>query len=461
MPEPTADVVICGAGIAGITAAYHLTVGQRIKNVILVDERQPMTLTSDKSTECYRNWWPGPDDTMVRFMNYSIDLLEKLAAESNNTFQLNRRGYVFLSATQTGTQSFQAAAEEITGLGAGPLRIHTGQSGEPAYIPAPAVGYQEQAAGADLVLDPEIIHAHYPFITPNARALLHARRCGWLSAQQLGTYLLEKARAQGMKFINGRVTNVDVQKGRVQAVKIAAPTGSLRIQTRNIVLAPGPFLKHAGEMVGVELPVYNELHAKAAIKDPLQIVPRNVPLMIWSDPVHLPWSAAERAELAASPETRGLLERFPAGVHFRPEGGRGSPILLAIWTYEVKAQEPVWPPSFEPAYAEIVLRGLTAMVPRLSVYLDRMSAPILDGGYYCKTRENRPLIGPLPVDGAYVHGALSGFGIMSGLAGGELLAAHIAGTRLPDYAPEFLLSRYDDPAYQRRLAAWESTTGQL
>ncbi len=321
MPELTADVVICGAGIAGITAAYHLTVGQGIKNVLLVDERQPMTFTSDKSTECYRNWWPGPDDTMVRFMNHSIDLLEKLAAESNNTFQLNRRGYVFLSATESGARSFQATAEEITGLGAGPLRIHTGQSGEPGYVPPPAAGYHGQPAGADLVLNPEIIHAHYPFITTNARALLHARRCGWLSAQQLGMYLLAKARAQRMTFINGRVTNVILQKGRVQAVKIAAPTGLIRIQTRNIVLAPGPFLKQTGEMIGMDLPVYNELHAKAAIKDPLQIVPRDVPLMIWSDPVHLPWSAAERAELAASPETRGLLEAFPAGVHFRPEGG--------------------------------------------------------------------------------------------------------------------------------------------
>ena len=54
-----AEVVICGAGICGISAAYHLTVKQGLQNVLLVDERAPMTLTSDKSTECYRNWWPG------------------------------------------------------------------------------------------------------------------------------------------------------------------------------------------------------------------------------------------------------------------------------------------------------------------------------------------------------------------------------------------------------------------
>jgi glycine/D-amino acid oxidase-like deaminating enzyme len=88
----TADVVICGAGIAGVSAAYHLVVTQGIKNVVLVDELPPLSLTSDKSTECYRNWWPGPGEAMVQLMNRSIDLQEAWADESGNAIQLNRRG---------------------------------------------------------------------------------------------------------------------------------------------------------------------------------------------------------------------------------------------------------------------------------------------------------------------------------------------------------------------------------
>ena len=90
----TADAVICGAGICGISSAYHLAVTQGIRNIVIVDSREPMSFTSDKSSECYRNWWPGPGDTMVRFMNDSIDLLEKLADETGNRFGLNRRGYI-------------------------------------------------------------------------------------------------------------------------------------------------------------------------------------------------------------------------------------------------------------------------------------------------------------------------------------------------------------------------------
>ena len=71
----TPDIIICGAGIAGISAAYYLAVRRGIRDVLLIDERPPLSLTSDKSTECYRNWWPGPDGAMVEVMNHSIDLL--------------------------------------------------------------------------------------------------------------------------------------------------------------------------------------------------------------------------------------------------------------------------------------------------------------------------------------------------------------------------------------------------
>jgi glycine/D-amino acid oxidase-like deaminating enzyme len=64
-----AEVVICGAGIAGVSAAYHLTVHHGMKGVVLVDERPPLSLTSANSAECYRNWWPGPGDAMIALMD--------------------------------------------------------------------------------------------------------------------------------------------------------------------------------------------------------------------------------------------------------------------------------------------------------------------------------------------------------------------------------------------------------
>src|SRR5437763_15222328 len=97
MTSRTAEVVICGAGIAGIATAYHMT-RQGVTDVVLVDERPPLSLTSDKSTEGYRNWWPRPGDAMVAAMNRSIDLPEELARESGNVFRMNRLGYLYATA---------------------------------------------------------------------------------------------------------------------------------------------------------------------------------------------------------------------------------------------------------------------------------------------------------------------------------------------------------------------------
>ena len=108
----------------------------------------------------------------------------------------------------------------------------------------------------------------------------------------------------------------------------------------------------------------------------------------------------------------------------------------------------------DPLYPEIALRGMMRMIPELAAYLNRLPKPTLDGGYYTKTRENRPIAGPMPVDGAFVIGALSGFGIMSAPALGELLAAHISGESLPSFAEAFTLDRYKNHEYQQKLDHW-------
>lgn len=79
----------------GDRLAHALTVGHGVPRVMLVDDRAPLSLTSDKSTEAYRNWWPGPDQATVQLMNSSIDLLEHWADASDNRFGLDRRGYVY------------------------------------------------------------------------------------------------------------------------------------------------------------------------------------------------------------------------------------------------------------------------------------------------------------------------------------------------------------------------------
>ena len=412
----TADVVIVGAGIAGVSAAYHLKVRHGIGEVVIVDPRPPLTLTSDKSTECYRNWWPNKP--MVDLMNRSIDLLDEIAAETD--FGLNRRGYLFATA-ESGTLSDLVEQTNMIG---------------------------RLGAEAD-ILDDLALAREYPFLTPDAVGGIRLRRAGWFSAQGLGQWMLDQARDAGTRLVRAEVTAI--------GDGVALSDGST-IATPAVVIAAGPMSGGLAAMAGIELPLFSELHLKVVFKDHLGVVPRGAPMTIWSDPQLIGWTESERAELTSM--GRGeLTGEMPMFCHFRPEGGPDSPYVVALWEYHDQVVEPVWPLPEDPLYPEVVMRGLATMVPGLGAYRDRMPESFVDGGYYTKTVENRPLIGPTMVPGVYLVAGLSGFGVMVSAGAADLLAHHIVGDQLPGYAEAFLLERYDSPGY---LAEIESAaTGQL
>ncbi len=445
-----AEITIIGAGIAGVSAAYSL-MEAGVSDILLIDERDPLSLTSDKSSECYRNWWPGPDEAMITFMNRSIDLMEMLALINGNAFQMNRRGYLYLTADPTRAEQWKREAEQASRQGAGPLRIHTGAKSDPEYLPTSPDGFQGFPEGADLILDTDLLNRTYPYLADGLVAGLHVRRAGWLSAQQLGQILLKRGLEGSVRFIRGRVQGIDIRGNQVQTVYLQ---GGEQIQTACVIDAAGPFLSQIGQMLGVELPVQCELHQKAGFRDTLGIITRDAPLLICADSQRLDWTEEERQLLSEDEASRYLLGELPSGAHTRPDGGSDSPVVLLLWEAQQGYTQPMIPPALDPSYSEIALRGLARIVPGFARYLGHLTHPVVDGGYYVKTPENRPLIGPLPVKGAYVYGALSGFGIMAACAGGELLAAHITGNNLPAYAPAFNPNRYENKAYQEKLANW-------
>jgi len=436
----SADVVVCGAGIIGVATAYHLKVELRVERVVLCDPRPPLTLTSDKSTECYRNWWPNAP--MVGLMNRSIDLLDEWADQSANAFRMNRRGYLYVTADSGRALDWEKSARRVSELGAGPLRIYRSDSPGPSYQPAVPTD------GADLILDPSQIQEHFPYLTDRAIAVLHTRRAGWLSAQQLGVFLLEQAKNAGLTFVPHRAVAVETRANRVQSVTLE--NGEV-IRTGSLVNAAGPLVGEVAAMLDEELPVTSELHLKAAFKEHRRVVPSHAPLLIWSDPQRIDWAPEVADMLRESPQTRLLLDELPAACHGRPEGSEESPYVLMLWEYRRNVMEPVWPMPTDPLYPELVMRGMSTMVPGLSAYRDRLPHSTVDGGYYTKTVENLPLIGPMATGGAFVVGALSGFGVMAAAGAGELIARHVTGEPLPAYAPAFLPSRYDDPEYVEAL----------
>jgi glycine/D-amino acid oxidase-like deaminating enzyme len=450
--HPSRNIVICGAGIAGVAAAYALTVDHGFDNVVLVEPGIPLSLTSDKSSEAYRNWWPGPDRAMTAFMDRSIDLIEDIARATDNRINLNRRGYVFATSDAGKIPFLREMADMAEARGGGPARFHDTASS--VYTPSPEHGFDFALTGADVLTDASLIRRYFPYLSPTTVALAHARRAGWLSAQQLGAVMLEAVRARGVKVVKGSVAGIEAGT-RVRAVEVERDGERLRLAADHVVLAGGPMQSELARMIGLDLPIRAEPHFKVSFPDTR--LPRSAPMLIWLDEQHLPWSKEDRAALAEDEEARWLFEKFPAGVHGRPDGASATIIL---YNHHGAAVDPTFPLSEPEFYAEIALRGMSTMVPALQAYDGRPTRPYIDGGYYMRTRENRPLIGPVAVEGAYISCAYSGFGIMASRAGGELIARHIMSTALPDYADAFLLSRYQDPAYRTLLENW-GDGGQL
>lgn len=438
-----------GAGIAGVSIAYELTVKHGHQDVTLIDPRPPLTLTSDKSTECYRNWWPTAP--MVGLMNRSIDLLEEMAIGSNNAFGLSRRGYLYVTADRSQLEEWEVEANRISRLGAGPVRIHPGPF---PYHPHKSEGFRDQPEGVD-ILTGEVLAEHFPYLTPDAIGALHVRRAGWFSAQQLGSWMLDAAKEAGLRHLTDRVVGIETQNNAVTSAQLGS--GAV-VACDAIVNAAGPLSGEVGDLADVDVPLKSEVHLKVSYRDHLGLIPRSAPMIIWSDSQRIDWSPDERDGLAEAGRS-DLLGEMPIFCHGRPEGGNDSPYFLALWEYHDDTRTPQWPLPDDAMYPEVVIRGLSRMVPSMSRYLEGLPSSTVDGGYYTKTQENRPLIGPAGPKGFYLACGYSGFGVMVAAGAADLLANHLMTGSLPEYAPAFLLSRYDDPEYLESIS--ELASGQL
>lgn len=221
-----------------------------------------------------------------------------------------------------------------------------------------------------------------------------------MNAQQMGTTLLDQAREAGTQTLipaSLRAVHCNAAGG-VEGVSITSGKGSEveRITCGAVINCAGPYAAAVNETLrntaersssaaalaataadgemGV-LPLRNEVHAKAVLKDSLGIVPAEAPMVIWQDEIELEWSEEEAAELRAMGDFEASLTRpLAAGAHLRPYPG--SPVsLLMLWEALHCDLEPGSPPHLETPmlrgglYAELVIRGLQKVVPRLAEYL--------------------------------------------------------------------------------------------
>jgi len=198
-------------------------------SVLLIDSRQPMSFTSAQSGDNYRNWWPHR--TMTAFTNDSIDELDRLAAESDNVFNLTRGGYCL--ATR------QSSVEDAIATIPGDINV-------------------------DVLADSENIRKSFPALSTDIQNVIHIRRGGDISGQQLGQYLLQKFSAAGGKRLLGDVIQIDNENA--YELTVDSDGESRTINADVIVTAAGPFCEWYRRDVGPRITGEEYLSAKDRLR---------------------------------------------------------------------------------------------------------------------------------------------------------------------------------------------------
>jgi glycine/D-amino acid oxidase-like deaminating enzyme len=444
---------------------------------------------------------------MLQFVGHSIKLYEEIDQESLGAFGMNRPGYVFFSSKPSDIERYKAESQLCETLGAGKARWHSTKD-LMGYTTSTSTEPKKEMDGIDVIEvgdGPYLFQPNWPLMKEGLVVAKHVRNCGWIYVQRYIDWINQQSRKSGVKFIQDTVKSAYLESSKQGGSgKVSVTFGKFPSTQEfdQIVLALGSkvntWIKRSGASIGPDgseiqnltlldrpLPSFKlilEIHAKVIFRDPLKIIPRGAPLCLFDDAVTLEWSDQQRLWIESQPHLRYLLEPFKGGVHFRPLGEDDE--LVGIWTYNLDVEDGFdgFPdhPSIDEYYGEIVVRGLSHFIPALKAYVGTSENPIsranpfisnVKAGYYCKTAENRPFIGPAWQEDPRVllMGCLSGFGIMSAPGAGEIIASYVinqasgasAPMALPSYAREFLPSRYTDDEYLAKLQKLAGNSGQL
>lgn len=441
------DVAIVGAGIVGIATAYYLKKLKPLISVVLIDSGQPMGLTSAQSGENYRNWWPHP--VMTAFTDHSIDLMQALSLESDNLINMSRRGYVLSTRTDDVDTLLSELDHGYSQLVHNDIRIHDTESGTHYKKPVSPI-WEEAPSGVDVIKNQSLIRETFPSYDRSVRTVVHIRRAGAISAQQMGQLMLSRFKEAGGLRVTARVVNIDRTSGFV----LSTDQPDTRIKAEELVNAAGPFINDIARMLGTDLPVSNTLQQKIAFEDTSGVIPRQMPFSIDLDAQQIDWDNNERELLAQTEEHYWLTQELPGAIHCRPDGGDNGKWIKLGWAFNSTSVEAKHEPELMESFPEIVLHGAARLNPSLKTYYGRLPRSMHHyGGYYTLTDENWPLIGPMDTAGSYVVGAMSGFGTMAACAAGDLCARVLMAEAVPEYAHALSPQRYSDTALMAEISA--------
>jgi len=278
------DVVIIGAGVHGLAAAYYLAANHGITNVAVLDKSYLGGGGSGRSTAILRSNYLTPEG--VRFYDRSMELYRTLAADLDYNVMFSRRGHLTLAHNDSSlrTMRWRAEVNKLQGIDSEVI--------DPAQIKK-LVPYLDVSADTRYPVLGALYHPPGGIIRHDAVNWGYAR-----AADAYGVQIHQSTEVTGIDVVDGQVRGVRTNRG-----DIATPV---------VLNCTAGWSTLVAALAGVRLPIQT-FPLQAAVTEPVRPFLHSV---VVSGTLHVYVSQTDRGELVfgasvdpfASYSTRGSLE---------------------------------------------------------------------------------------------------------------------------------------------------------
>jgi len=243
--EKTADVVIIGGGVVGVSIAYHLAL-RKAGKIILLEKGQLGEGSTSRCVGGIRTQFST--EINIQFSLESLKRFEKFEDEFGVNPEFKRIGYLFLATTETEIRVFKENVKLQKKFG----------------IPVEFLNSDE-------------IERRWPYLRMDD--ILGGTFCSWdgyAGPSEVLSGFAAAAKRAGVKIYEGmEATAILLKGGGVNGVK----TKEGEISAPIVVNAGGPFASLIGEMAGVKIPV-RPLRRQVFVTAPYHLTDQPISLTI-------------------------------------------------------------------------------------------------------------------------------------------------------------------------------------
>jgi sarcosine oxidase subunit beta len=243
--ERTADVVIIGGGIIGLSIAYHLAL-KKAGRIVLFEKGQLGEGSTSRCVGGIRTQFST--EINIRFSLESLKTFEQFEEEFGINPEFKRIGYLFLATTESEMEVFKEN-----------------------------VSLQKEFNIPVELLNSDEIMARWPYLRMDD--ILGGTFCPWdgyAGPSEVLSGFATGARKAGVKISEGiEVEEILLRKGKITGIK----TKEQEVSTPVVVNAGGPYAALIGERVGIKIPV-KPLRRQIFITAPFHLSDRPIPLTI-------------------------------------------------------------------------------------------------------------------------------------------------------------------------------------